>query len=537
MEQSLQIFTASSGYPSAKILFEDESVRHIHSTVSPEKESDFFKDINFWGDTILFVGFGAGYHILDKVETIPTNTKIVVIDFFEEFTINSDNEIFKTRDINTINKDTSNKKIKELLSGLNSVQIIKHPASYDINKTFYDDILKSITYSTLKTDGNVSRKKVLLLYGTFFLEDEVYNAIEDSENCTSSKFDYNSQKSNLEYENNLYKQLQEEKPDLIISINCKGIDGEGYFFDITSQLNIPIALWFVDDPHPILLNQKQHIKQNTTAFCWEKSYISYLQKINFNSVLYLPLACDPSLFSIANNGTYLTEVGFIGSSMGEDFLNNIKSKFLWKENLQNLNQKAAELLINSPEENPWVIIHRVSKELGLKIPFEDERNRTWLCSHVIHTASMLSRKETISNLKEYSIELFGDPAGWQKLVGNDFKRHGNIDYRNGLCRAYQNIAININITSRQMPSAVNQRVFDIPLSGSFVISDNQADMHTLFEIGNEAIIYENYSDLKHKISYYLSNPVERTVIIKNAKKRIKSEHTYSHRLETILNNT
>ena len=85
-----------------------------------------------------------------------------------------------------------------------------------------------------------------------------------------------------------------------------------------------------------------------------------------------------------------------------------------------------------------------------------------------------------------------------------------------------------------MPSAVNQRVFDIPMAGSFVLSDDQNDLRELFDVPKEAVVYENLVDLREKIAYYLAHEKERTAVIDAARERIKNEHTYSIRIQKIL---
>jgi spore maturation protein CgeB len=50
--------------------------------------------------------------------------------------------------------------------------------------------------------------------------------------------------------------LQKSKPDLFISVNMLGFDGNGIFTEYTSRFGVPVAIWFVDDPRPILLSQR-----------------------------------------------------------------------------------------------------------------------------------------------------------------------------------------------------------------------------------------------------------------------------------------
>ena len=89
-------------------------------------------------------------------------------------------------------------------------------------------------------------------------------------------------------------------------------------------------------------------------------------------------------------------------------------------------------------------------------------------------------------------------------------------------------------TSLQMKGAVNQRVFDVPLAGGFVLSDNQPDLSELFAMGSEAVSYESLDDCREKIAFYLKNPDARERISSAARRRIQAEHLYLHRAKVIL---
>jgi spore maturation protein CgeB len=147
---------------------------------------------------------------------------------------------------------------------------------------------------------------------------------------------------------------------------------------------------------------------------------------------------------------------------------------------------------------------------------------------------MLLRKERIGACIPLGLHTFGDPEGWNDLFGAERgpTAHPDADYRSELAAIYRSIAINLNITSCQMPTAVNQRVFDIPLCGGFVLSDRQSDCDELFAPG-EAALYSSKEELIDKIAFFRVNEDERRRISARARARILSCHTYSHRLETI----
>lgn len=84
-----------------------------------------------------------------------------------------------------------------------------------------------------------------------------------------------------------------------------------------------------------------------------------------------------------------------------------------------------------------------------------------------------------------------------------------------------------------MPKTVNQRVFDVPLCGGFLLTDRQEDLLELFA-DDEVALYESSEDVADKARYYLANPAIRASIAARARKRILNEHTYRHRMGSML---
>ena len=160
-------------------------------------------------------------------------------------------------------------------------------------------------------------------------------------------FEYGKAGSALSYESRLQCLIQSEKPDVIISVNMLGLMGAGCFLS-WPRSGIPIVVWFVDDPHPILLHQRQFINKNMAAFCWERAYLPFLKSSGFGSVKYLPLAADPEMFPFTEGKSSLCRLGFVGSSMGRKFLSGIAGKFLYRDDMEPFVYTCAQKLLCSP---------------------------------------------------------------------------------------------------------------------------------------------------------------------------------------------
>jgi len=111
---------------------------------------------------------------------------------------------------------------------------------------------------------------------------------------------------------------------------------------------------------------------------------------------------------------------------------------------------------------------------------------------------------------------------------------GTVDYGEKLSQVYEQSAINLNATSLQMQTAVNQRVFDVPASGGFILTDAQEDALLHFEHGKELVTYQSPEELKDKVDYYLNNETCRLKIIEAGHRRVLASHTYKHRLVELV---
>lgn len=84
---------------------------------------------------------------------------------------------------------------------------------------------------------------------------------------------------------------------------------------------------------------------------------------------------------------------------------------------------------------------------------------------------------------------------------------------------------------------VNMRVFEASCSGSLMITDEIKDngLEDLgFKDGENIVIYKDKADMIEKAKYYLAHPEEADKISKAAQKLVMIQHTYGHRMKTIL---
>lgn len=323
----------------------------------------------------------------------------------------------------------------------------------------------------------------------------------------------------------LFLTLGEFKPDFILSSNYAGIDDLGLFARFFEDARIPYVSWFTDTPRMILYNLDVHASPYSVAATWEKAYIPHFERLGFDHVLFMPHAADPALFSDAPATSFARNLAFVGTSMIDQA------------------EEAWEKLKQAPEVRDEVKRAfdegRVTREAfaeGIEAILspsilaradESARRNAELC--VVYESTRRMRCDLVRALMPMGVEAHGDPF-WKRITP---KAYGPVGYFTALPAFYRDTAVNLNTTSLQMRSSVNQRVFDCPAAGGFLITDNQQDLTDFFDVGVEMIVFDNLEELKEKVSYYLKRPEERERVIRAAQKRIAAHHTHAHRLQSL----
>jgi spore maturation protein CgeB len=529
----LILFPAQSGALSARLEREDGTAIHLHSLVDPEKEAVYFSDLRFWGDRVILAGCGLGYHLKRAVEQATDAARILILEYYDELSSRCCAYLpaevrNRVTVVSRTDRDAAGK-VSRFLSGGTYIQIVKHPASFHAHHDYYRQLLSVIAARPVR---QLRPERVMVMQGDFFLERELGAAAEGS-TTTVVPFRYKKWETVTAYESELQKQFQTARPDAVISINMLGCDGNGVLAEYCNRSGIPLLIWFVDDPRPIVLNRKRHITDAMKVFSWERSYIPWLRQQGFGAVRHLPLASDPRQFSERKSPGVPVPCGFVGTAMGSSFLREIALKFLWKPEYAPVAATVAMEMLNGKEIDVDWLIDNECRNRSVVFPSDGDHTRTWLRSYTLHVASMIKRKRLITGLHPLGVETFGDPDGWREVCGPLVRTHPDIDYRTEIAACYRAVTVNLNSTSCQMPTALNQRVFDVPLCGAFIINDNQSDLHEFFSDG-EFVVYESPEDCCEKVRYYQQHEAARNQISSAACRRIRNEHTYSHRLHSLL---
>ena len=131
--------------------------------------------------------------------------------------------------------------------------------------------------------------------------------------------------------------------------------------------------------------------------------------------------------------------------------------------------------------------------------------------------------------------------GWQptlkqlrgKLAPNIFRGEGLPPGQ--VSHAYQSASIVINTHGPQTKlGGLNTRAFEVPACGAFQLMDYVPEMEPLLEPGHDVAVYRTPQEAGAVAREYLTDPEARQRIARQGHARVLAEHTYRHRMQTLL---
>lgn len=364
--------------------------------------------------------------------------------------------------------------------------------------------------------------RVVVLSTGYFLEREVSRAFKESGHEVAA---LPAGKGAPDVLKALLTLGAEFKPDLVLSFNHLGFDEGGILAGVLDSLQVPIAVWYVDSPTLVLRGRSENAKGNVAVFLWDMSYEPAMRELGFDRVEFLPLAAD---LATAAGGKWRERrpppAAFVGNSM-LDPASDWEGRIAWTAGLKASAERVRGRLAGG---RPRALAEGLLREEGL-----GEGARFFEIAGAVTWRATLEYRAGIARVVgECGGAVFGDP-GWRKVLGPVDLRPP-VHYERELPALYRAVPVNVNATSLQMPRAVNQRVFDVPAAGGFLLTDDQTDLHDLFDAGREAAAYSSAEELREKIAWFQSRPEERERIVQAGRERVRRDHTYGHRVRTLI---
>ncbi len=387
-----------------------------------------------------------------------------------------------------------------------------------------------------------AKPRVLFFDRPYFLTREIKNALTRLETPWTGLPVPVSDRGSTAFIEELLRRVLEFRPDFILTVNHFGLDREGRLSELLERLHLPLASWFVDNPHLILSRYPGLAREGTTLFTWDADTVSSLRSIGFPETHYLPLATDAGLFvpgRTAGPEAWRAEVSFVGDSMIRAVADSLAACAAVPA-LSELTRRYREVACGfgaAPERGVDVYLAGAEPELaaGLRA-LPDLSQRLAGESLVTWEATRQYRWACVTALAPFAPVVAGDVPGWREaFTGASAARLlPNLDYYADLPRFYPMSRVSLNCTNRQMKGAVNQRVFDVPACGGCVLTDRREQLFGLFEPGREVLTYDGPEEVAECTARLLADGDLRHRVSHAARARILAEHTYDRRLAELL---
>lgn len=381
------------------------------------------------------------------------------------------------------------------------------------------------------------KPRVLLLASKYFLIGEIERACKKLDLPYKLLMVGEGDVDMREFVKSLLEAAVTFQPDCAITLNHMGVDREGVLMDMLAKLRLPLASWFVDNPHLIVHSYNKVVSPWTTLFTWDEDNVRSLQALGFEHVRYLPLGTDTERFrpGLPGPAEWRGDVSFVGNSMIQKVSGRLKHGHFSKPLLKAYKEIAAAFA-TSEERNVGPFIKAAYPAVWnayLELP--DNEDRLAYETAITWQATRIYRNGCVEKLLPFKPLIVGDDA-WR----SEFRKWGAsprllpaISYYSQLPAFYSKSHVNFNCTSKQMKGSVNQRVFDVPAAGGFVLTDWRPQLANLFE-EDEMACFREESEIAELVRYFLDHPAERKKYVQKARKRVLAHHKWEDRVSAML---
>lgn len=532
-EQGLQDICISS----------EGKTKHLWGRFGEQKERDLATKNDPRSIPVL-IGSGLGY-ALEKL-LADSNLPVVIVD--KEYTISELSGLRKKYCHNPrvvwiepcSAEDTAEQILKLSAKHALPLKILRIPFYVRLDPEFYctvEDLIscpdpQPISWPKFRTE----KPRILLMTSQYFLMGEIEAA------CSRLSIPYRilnmeAKESSLDsFVNNVISMITSFKPDYVLTVNHLGVDQEGYLKTILHKFKLPLASWFVDNPHLILPLYTGQADSNTALFTWDADRMESLAELGFSNIFHLPLGTDQNRFKPLNNcreQKWKTDISFVGNSMVTKTAARFKASAVsgplnhsFKKIASEFGKKSEPSVENFLKENYPALYENLKSIVSpvRKLAYE---------TSVIWQATLEYRLSCVKKILPFNPLIVGD-SGWHELLGcNGWKYHPELSYYTELPNFYPCSKINFNCTSQQMKGAVNQRVFDVPSCNGFLLTDHRQQISDLFEPEKEIVFYRDLEEIPELVEKYLNDKEDREKIVRAARKRILSDHTYEQRMKRL----
>lgn len=315
------------------------------------------------------------------------------------------------------------------------------------------------------------------------------------------------------------------RPDAVLTENHAGFDSDGKIEAILNDLGIPVIVWYLDDFRFIIGDGVRHVFPLTLICTFERQHVPLLEAAGFPHVRFLPSA---SAFDPDAAYQPPTRVALSGATT---FIGNTFESAKQRRERPVHRTLLSDLVSGGVQIAPGIDLVRTVLDRQIA-NFSTHDDAYQYAGFVVAHATQCYRQAMLQGVRASDLHIFGDRR-WTTL-NIRAQIHEGTDYATQTPSIYRGSAINLNLSSPQLLTAVNLRVFDVPAVGGFLLTDWREDLELLFDVKREVVTFSHLDQLNELIAYYEAHPSRRDSVITAAHARVQGEHLLIHRMQRVI---
>ncbi len=151
-----------------------------------------------------------------------------------------------------------------------------------------------------------------------------------------------------------------------------------------------------------------------------------------------------------------------------------------------------------------------------------------------------NRRLAFRRLAGHDLRIWGNDWDGETALAPYLQREGARIETEEVVRIFNATTINVNLHSSVRPGTlvgdgdfVNPRTFELAACGAFQLVDRRALLPELFDEG-ELALFSDVDELLDSVEFYRAHPEKRAEVAARGRARVLAEHTYAHRMRTLL---
>ena len=148
-------------------------------------------------------------------------------------------------------------------------------------------------------------------------------------------------------------------------------------------------------------------------------------------------------------------------------------------------------------------------------------------------AASEKRLNWAARLAMSGLAVWGD-AGWRAVVPRGVDYRGPAGHREELTCIYDACPLHWDVGRIYQPDIVTMRVFDVLACGRPVLTEHNAELEELFDVGAEVESYRDPRELIAKVARLRADPARARELGRRGRAAIEERHSIEHRLAHLL---